>query len=114
MVGDLGAGKTTFIKGFAQGLGSADAVASPTFTVSREYTCANDVILHHFDFYRLDEPGIMADEIAEVLDDELAVVVIEWSDIIEDLLPESYLRVSLKPTEDPESRKIRIEKVVRR
>jgi len=52
LVSDLGGGKTTFVRGLARGLGSADVVSSPTFTVSKVYK-ADKLELHHFDFYRL-------------------------------------------------------------
>src|SRR3990167_2900447 len=67
---DLGGGKTTFARGLAAGLDSKDIVASPTFTLNKIYRCRNGVELHHFDFYRLDEAGIMRDELAESLADQ--------------------------------------------
>lgn len=92
LVSDLGGGKTAFVRGLARGMGSHDHVASPTFTISREYR-AGELTLYHFDFYRLPEPGIMSAELAEVLDDPKAVVAIEWSDIVQHVLPEKRLSV---------------------
>lgn len=66
LVSDLGGGKTTFVHGLTAGVGSVDAVASPTFTISRQYK-AGKLTIYHFDFYRLKEAGIMADELAEVI-----------------------------------------------
>ena len=93
-VSDLGGGKTTFVRGLARGLGSTDRVASPTFTISRAYK-AGDRALLHFDFYRLNEAGIMADELAESLADPKAVVVVEWGDIVADVLPDERITVTI-------------------
>src|SRR4051812_18557733 len=61
---DLGGGKTTFVRGLIRGTGSKDHVVSPTFTLSRIYQ-TKDFQIHHFDFYRLNDPGILADQLAE-------------------------------------------------
>src|SRR5690606_36483896 len=84
---DLGGGKTTFTKGLARGLGCEESVGSPTFTVKRVYACRDGLSLHHFDFYRLSEPGVVAYELSEVASDPKAVVAVEWGDIVEDILP---------------------------
>ena len=97
LVGDLGAGKTTFVRGLAKGMGSNDAVRSPSFTLGNEYK-ANKLTLHHFDFYRLQEPGLMERELAEVLEDPNAVIVIEWGGIAEAVLPPDRLTIQIKPT----------------
>jgi tRNA threonylcarbamoyladenosine biosynthesis protein TsaE len=94
---DLGGGKTTFVKGLAAGTGSKDNVASPTFTLSRIYR-ANGFEIHHFDFYRLNDPGILADQLAESISDPKAVVVVEWADIVEDVLPKDRISIKLEPT----------------
>lgn len=83
---DLGGGKTTFTRGIVEGTGSNDVVASPTFTISRVYESPLGQ-LHHFDFYRLQEPGIIAHELEEVLEDTQSIIIIEWSAIIADMLP---------------------------
>lgn len=97
LISDLGGGKTTFVRGLARGLGSADKVASPTFTISKVYK-AGRLQLYHFDFYRLDEAGLMAHELAEVADDPQAVVVVEWGDVVRDVLPFKRLQVRLHRT----------------
>jgi len=94
---DLGGGKTTFVIGLARGAGSKDRVSSPTFTLSRIYK-AKKLEIHHFDFYRLDEPGILRDQLAESLDNPKAVVVVEWADIVADVLPKNRLSIEFKPT----------------
>lgn len=97
LVSDLGGGKTTFTRGLVRGAGSGDQVGSPTFTLSREYAAPKFTIAH-FDFYRLNEAGIVADELAEVEGDTDYVVVVEWGDIVHDVLPKERLTVRLTLT----------------
>lgn len=75
-------------------MGSKDHVASPTFTISREYN-ATDLTMYHFDFYRLQEPGIVAAELQEFVNDPKAVVVIEWGAIVADVLPDDKIIIEL-------------------
>jgi tRNA threonylcarbamoyladenosine biosynthesis protein TsaE len=91
---DLGGGKTTLTRGILDGLGSADMVASPTFTISKLYT-AGDLSIHHFDFYRLNDAGIIANELSEVAEDPNNIVIIEWADIIQDILPGKTINIAL-------------------
>lgn len=97
LASDLGGGKTTFVRGMVRGMGSTDTVASPTFTISRLYKTLR-LEVYHFDFYRLSEPGIIAAELAEVVHDPQAVVVVEWADIVQDVLPEERLSVVIEQT----------------
>lgn len=101
LASDLGGGKTAFVRGLAKGMGSTDDVHSPSFTVSNEYE-ADTLRLYHFDFYRLNEPGIMRDELSEVVADPQAVVAIEWADIVENVLPADHILVKITPTSDTE------------
>jgi tRNA threonylcarbamoyladenosine biosynthesis protein TsaE len=94
LMSDLGGGKTTFTRGLAAGVDSKDAVASPTFTISREYT-GGRLHLYHFDFYRLGEAGIVADEIAEVVGDPEGVVIVEWAEVVQHVLPEERLHITI-------------------
>jgi tRNA threonylcarbamoyladenosine biosynthesis protein TsaE len=105
---DLGGGKTTFTRGLARGLGSNDPVSSPTFTISKVYKAKN-VEIHHFDFYRLSEPGIIQDQLEESLSDTQKIIVIEWSDIVRDALPGNRVSFEFKLTaNDSEERDIRV------
>jgi tRNA threonylcarbamoyladenosine biosynthesis protein TsaE len=101
LISDLGGGKTTFVRSLAKGMGSTDKVGSPTFTISREYK-AGDLTLHHFDFYRLAEAGIMSEELTEVLNDPQAVVAIEWAGIVENVLPADRLTIKITATGETE------------
>ena len=104
---DLGGGKTAFVRGLAAGMGSKDDVRSPSFTLSNSYS-AGEVVLHHFDFYRLSEPGIMREELAEVCDDPKAVVAVEWAGIVQDVLPDERLTIKITISGD-NSRHLRFE-----
>ena len=104
---DLGGGKTTFVKGLALGFGSKDTVASPTFTLNKIYQAKKGQTIHHFDFYRLSEPGIVADQLAESLQNQKVITVVEWSDIVQNVLPEKRLIVEFKMVADnPDERQI--------
>lgn len=106
LVSDLGGGKTTFTRGLAAGAGSPDVVASPTFTVSKVYKTDNFEI-HHFDFYRLAEAGLIEHELHDLLGDPGIVVIVEWGGVVEHVLPEEKLSVTLAKSGD-ESREITI------
>lgn len=99
LISDLGGGKTTFTRGLARGAGSKDKVASPTFTISKVYQ-ARKLEIHHFDFYRLQEPGIIADELAEVIAEPKAVVVVEWADVVQQVLPKKRLTIDIQQLPD--------------
>jgi len=95
LVGDIGAGKTTLVKGIAVGMGVDEPVQSPSFTISRVYDATDGLRLAHYDFYRLTEPGIMANELREDIEDPGTVTLIEWADIVEGVLPESHATISI-------------------
>ncbi len=80
-------------------MGSRDDVHSPSFTILNVYKTTK-ADLFHFDFYRLSEPGIMRDEIAEVVADGKAVVAVEWAEIIRDVLPAEHIGISVSVTGD--------------
>lgn len=100
LIGDVGSGKTTLTKGIAVGLAIDDTVQSPTFTINRTYDAPNGIRLSHYDFYRLSDPGIMSDELAESLTEPATVIVIEWGDIIGSVLPEDHMKISFDSPEE--------------
>lgn len=102
LVGDVGAGKTTLTKGIAAGLGVDEDVQSPSFTISRVYDARDGLQLAHYDFYRLHDAGIMADELRDVVNDPTTVTVIEWADIVEGVLPEQRLTIHAVATNETE------------
>lgn len=94
LTGDVGAGKTTFTKALAEGMGIQDPIQSPSFTIVNNYTrTADNLRLSHYDFYRLTDPGIMADELQDTLGQ--AVVVIEWGGIVQDVLPGDIIAIDI-------------------
>ena len=103
LTGDLGAGKTTLVQGIGRGLGVEDHVASPTFTLVREYTGRLDVA--HVDVYRLERVQDVVDLALDELGGPDRVLLIEWGDAVSDLLPEDRLRVELT-TQRAERRRI--------
>jgi len=94
LVGDLGAGKTTFVQGLAKGWGVVDAVSSPTFVLVNQYRQPNGSQFAHLDAYRLDSPLE-----AEDLDIDALLfsgpLVVEWSDRIMEALPAEHLQVDM-------------------
>lgn len=94
LTGDLGAGKTHFAKGIALGMGISENITSPTFTIVNEYNSGR-LKLFHFDVYRVNDP----DEICAIGFDEYifgsGVSIIEWSNYIDELIPEDYLSVDI-------------------
>lgn len=102
---DLGGGKTTLTRGLVRGAGSVDRVGSPTFTLSREYKAPHFTIIH-FDFYRLAEAGIMDEEFAEFIGDPAYVVVVEWGDVVHDVLPAARLQLDIARSADGENTRI--------
>ena len=95
LIGDVGAGKTTFTRGLAEGLGVKATLSSPSFTISRLYQ-GEDCILAHYDFYRLEDPGIMSEDLAESIEDPKTITVIEWGQSIKDILPKDHRIIEIK------------------
>lgn len=108
LIGDVGAGKTTFVKGLAAGLGIDDDVQSPSFTINRQYKGRNGLTLSHYDFYRLNDAGIMEMEIAESLSDPSYVTVVEWGQSIKDILPIERIKIHIDYLPDT-GREVRLE-----
>ena len=96
LVGDVGAGKTTFTRGLALGLGVKEPITSPSFNISKRYFIDQARELIHYDFYRLDDPGLMSFELAEALNEPRAVIVVEWAGSVADLLPPDRLKIQFK------------------
>lgn len=95
--GDLGTGKTVFAKGFAKGLGIKETVNSPTFTLVHEYKSGR-IPLYHFDAYRISSPEEMQMAgLEEYLFSE-GICLIEWPQVVEELLPGNIVRVEIKKT----------------
>lgn len=103
LLGDVGAGKTTLTKGIAKGLKIPEEITSPSFVISKRYqyrTNNKDQALVHYDFYRLSDPGIMADDLAENLADKNTITVIEWANTVANLLPENRTKITITLNDD--------------
>lgn len=98
LIGDLGAGKTTFVIGLARGADVKDIVSSPSFTIRNDYE-GKSLSIAHFDLFRLsDSPGEISELLREVLSEPTTVVAIEWADSLTHVLPNERIRIKLKPT----------------
>jgi tRNA threonylcarbamoyladenosine biosynthesis protein TsaE len=93
--GQMGSGKTTFIKALCKEMGVTDTVTSPTFTLINEYRRPGDVPVYHFDFYRITKLSEVLDFGIEEYFDSASPCFMEWPELIEPLLPPETLRISV-------------------
>lgn len=102
MGGDLGAGKTTFVQGLAAGLGISTRVTSPTFILMKEYLGGRYPLIH-MDVYRLERMQEVVDLGYDEFLDPSHIVVVEWGDMVEPLLPKDHLSIHMRygSVEDP-------------
>lgn len=105
--GNLGAGKTTFTRGLAIGLGLGDNVTSPTFALVNEY-CGDRLNLYHFDMYRIETEGDLESSGFYDYDFDNNIAVIEWSENIAEFLPKNTIYITINTLGDTE-REITIE-----
>lgn len=98
--GKMGAGKTTFVKAICEELGVKDVITSPTFAIINEYTQPDGSPLFHFDFYRIKKLEEVYDMGYEDYFYSGALCFIEWPELIEDILPDDAVRVSITEQED--------------
>lgn len=107
--GKMGAGKTTFIKALCEELGVTDVINSPTFAIVNEYRSdTTGELIYHFDFYRIRKLEEVYDMGYEDYFYSGALCFIEWPELVEELLPEGTVKVTIEVADD-ESRKITIE-----
>ncbi|MDE5783501.1 MAG: tRNA (adenosine(37)-N6)-threonylcarbamoyltransferase complex ATPase subunit type 1 TsaE [Prevotella sp.] len=100
--GGMGAGKTTFIKAVCEELGVEDVITSPTFAIVNEYRTEESALIYHFDFYRIKKLEEVYDMGYEDYFYSGALCFIEWPELIEDLLPEDAVRVTIDVCDDNE------------
>lgn len=108
LIGDLGTGKTTLTKSIARGLGVTETVTSPTFNIIREYKTGR-IPLYHFDVYRIADPEEMFELGYEEYFYGDGICVVEWADIIEELLPENAIVIHIDRGAAEEEREYTIE-----
>lgn len=104
-VGEMGAGKTTFIAALCHALGSEDEASSPTFSIVNEYAAGNAAPIYHFDFYRIESEEELIDMGVEDYWETGSVCLIEWPEMAEGYLPEDLVTVRIRVNDD-ESRTI--------
>ena len=109
--GSMGAGKTTLIKNLCHRMGVTDEVNSPTFAIVNEYATTEGESVYHFDFYRIKKLEEAYDIGFENYFYSGNLCLIEWPEMIEPLLPDRYIRVSLRLGETDDDRIIEIETV---
>ncbi|KGF21890.1 MAG: tRNA (adenosine(37)-N6)-threonylcarbamoyltransferase complex ATPase subunit type 1 TsaE [Prevotella bivia] len=97
--GKMGAGKTTFIKAICEELGVEDVITSPTFAIVNEYTDGKGSPIYHFDFYRIKKLDEVYDMGYADYFDSGNLCFLEWPELIEDLLPENVVKVTIEETE---------------
>ena len=108
LYGELGTGKTTFIRGLAKGLGITSRIRSPTFTYQRVHL--GKPKLYHFDCYRLSKPDeLLLHDVHEALENKDGVIAIEWSEKIRHHLPEKHTDIYFEYV-DENTREIKIKK----
>lgn len=108
LYGELGAGKTTFVRGLARGLGIRSKISSPTFTYQRIHK--GRLNLYHFDCYRLKgQDTLMLEDFREIMERDDGVIAVEWAERIEKFLPKNRTEIYFEHV-DENTRKIRIRK----
>lgn len=109
LTGELGAGKTTFVQGFAQGVGIKERIISPTFVLIRQHQIPNTKkLLYHIDLYRLEKKYEFNQlGLEDLLNDSNHLILIEWAEKIMDLLPKDAVKINLQVV-DSSTRKITI------
>ena len=98
--GKMGAGKTTFIKAICEALGVTDVITSPTFAIVNEYETPSEGPVYHFDFYRIKKLEEVYDMGYEDYFYSGSLCFIEWPELIEELLPEDAVKVSIEQMPD--------------
>ncbi|WP_311562762.1 tRNA (adenosine(37)-N6)-threonylcarbamoyltransferase complex ATPase subunit type 1 TsaE [Prevotella histicola] len=98
--GKMGAGKTTFIKAFCETLGVKDVITSPTFSLINEYTDGKGNSIYHFDFYRIKKLEEVYDMGYEDYFYSGNLCLLEWPELIEEILPENVIKVTIEEQAD--------------
>ena len=99
--GDLGAGKTTLVQGFAKGLGITQKVNSPTFILMNKYPLKKNKFLYHLDLYRINKKKELESlDIKELINNKNNIVIIEWPEKIKDILPKDTVCIEMKVLEE--------------
>jgi len=100
LIGDVGTGKTTLVQGIANGLRITEPVTSPSFVINKKYHSPNNLTLSHYDFYRLDDPGIMQEELAESIANPDTITIVEWGESVSGVLPNNRKTIIISYNDD--------------
>jgi hydrolase, P-loop family len=100
LIGDVGAGKTTFTKALVEKLGSNDEVTSPSFAINNRYQLSDGREVSHYDFYRLGEAGVISQELLEDLMNQQTCVIVEWAETVSQVLPAERLQMTITTLAD--------------
>lgn len=99
LTGELGAGKTTFVQGFAKGLGIKEKIISPTFVLIRQHQIPKTKkTLYHIDLYRLEDFSELG--LKEIIDNPNNIILIEWAEKAENIFPKNTLTINIKKEGD--------------
>lgn len=104
LTGELGSGKTKFVEGVLENFGLEDEISSPTFTIINEYI-SNNINIYHFDAYRLED----SDEFYAIGGEEYfekGICLIEWGELISDVLPNDYIHITISKDETDDNKRI--------
>ncbi len=108
LYGEMGAGKTTFVKALASFLGIKSRIISPTYIIIRKHRTKKGKDFYHIDAYRINDKKNDVGEIKEILNEENAIIVIEWADRIKKYLPKKRIDIEFLYKEKKDEREIRI------
>src|SRR3989344_945690 len=101
--GELGAGKTVFVKGFAKALGIKSKIKSPTFVLMKKYPISSKNFLYHLDCYRVgDEKDLKIPELKEIFQESHNIVLIEWAERIKKIIPKKHITVHIDHVSEKE------------
>ena len=100
LIGDVGAGKTTWTKALVEKLGSNDEVTSPSFAINNRYQLNDGREVSHYDFYRLGEAGVISQELLEDLVNPQTCVIVEWAETVSQVLPAERLQMTITTLAD--------------
>jgi tRNA threonylcarbamoyladenosine biosynthesis protein TsaE len=92
--GNLGTGKTTFLQGFAKGMGIKEKITSPTFLIFKKYEAKQKMIFYHFDAYRIKSRDLSVLGFKDITKDKNNIIAIEWSENIKDAIPKKAVKIS--------------------
>ena len=111
LYGDLGSGKTTFVKGLAKGLGISERIISPTFVIVRQHNLENNITFYHIDLYRLEsERELQSIGLPDIFSEKNAIVLVEWAERLGKYLPEKRWDIKFQNLEN-DQRKITSQRV---